>query len=216
MSKLRLPVIGLLAGAFSLAVAATCHAATIFFTDATAFGLVTSTTLVEDFEAFLPKDTALASFVSNGNTYTGLAGSPTPNVWVASAGYTNFGVPVTGSAVLTANGDEDFRIDLGIPSTAVGFDTYLNGLGPASVQVFGASGLLGTFALTGDPTVVGFLGIVSDEAITQLRWTTTGGGQINTGIDNLVQGSPIPEPASLMLLAAGLATGWRRMVRRSA
>ncbi|MDJ0554876.1 MAG: hypothetical protein QNJ68_10610 [Microcoleaceae cyanobacterium MO_207.B10] len=75
----------------------------MFFTDVNAFDALTNTTLVEDFEGFAPKDRALPSFVSNGNTYTGLASVPHPNVWVSRPGYINFGVPVTTSSILNCS-----------------------------------------------------------------------------------------------------------------
>ena len=136
------------------------HAGTMFFTDVNAFDALTNTTLVEDFEAFSPKDRALLSFVSNGNTYAGVGRN---NVWVSSPGYRNFGVPVTTSSILTATGDEDFTVEFGTPTEAVGFDTYLNAFAPATVRVFGTTGLLDTFVLNHDPTTVGFLGILADE-----------------------------------------------------
>ena len=170
----------------------------MFFTDVNAFDALTNTTLIEDFEAFPQKDQALSSFVSNGNIYTGNS-----NVWVSSPGYTNFGVPVTTSSVLTATGNEDFTVEFGTPTEAVGFNTYLNPYGPATVSVFGANNILDTFVLNQDSKTVGFLGILADEEISSIRWTTVNGGIINTGIDNIIQGSKInnksiPEPSLLL------------------
>ncbi|GAH48455.1 unnamed protein product, partial [marine sediment metagenome] len=173
-----------------------------YYTDFASFDAVTQTTLVEDFESVFPKDTPLSSFVSNGITYTGLAGTPFPNVWVASPGYTNFGLPVTLSSVLTSNGPEDFTFDLnlGTPSTAIGFDTYLNASGPATIEIHDSGGLLGTFSLNHDPTQVGFFGVTASELICKIRWTTTGGERVNTGIDNVRIGAVIPAPGAILLL----------------
>jgi hypothetical protein len=188
------------------------HAAVMFFTDVNDFDAVTETTLVEDFEDFTQKDRLLPSFVSNNNTYTGLAGGPFPNVAVSSPGYRNYGVPITESSILTANGDEDFTVEFGTPTTALGFDTYLNPFGPATIQVFGSGGLLDSFVLQHDPTQVGFFGVLADENITSMRWTTTQGGVLNTGIDNIVQGTGIvqesvTEPSSVISLLALGALG---------
>lgn len=166
---------------------------------------------VEDFESVMPKDTALASFISNGITYTGLAGIPFPNVWVASPGYTNFGVPVTTSSVLTSNGDEDFTIGMTFvgPITAVGFDTYLNGYGPATIGVLNSDGWT-TTTLSHDPATVGFFGVTSDSPISTIQWTTVGGGVVNTGIDN-VQVGVVPVPGAVLLGLLGLSAAGMKL-----
>ena len=71
----------------AVAVPQISQGAVVFYTDVVLFNAASSTALVEDFEVIAPtvKDTALASFTHNGNTYTGLAGSPFPNVFVASS-----------------------------------------------------------------------------------------------------------------------------------
>jgi hypothetical protein len=94
-------------------------------------------------------------------------------------------------------------VEFGTPTEAVGFDTYLNTYGPATVSVFGANNLLDTFVLNQDPTTVGFLGILASEEISSIRWTTVNGGKINTGIDNIIQGSRIDKkstPESSLLI----------------
>ncbi|MEM9544311.1 MAG: PEP-CTERM sorting domain-containing protein, partial [Cyanobacteria bacterium P01_E01_bin.42] len=197
--------------------------AVTFYTNFADFDAATTTTLVEDFEAVFPKSTNLPSFVSNGNTYTGITstGSAFPNVNVVPAGATGFGVPVTTSSVLTASGDEDFRVDFGTPAEAVAFDTYLNVFGPATVRVFGASGLLDTLSLTHDPTTVGFLGMTSTELITAIQWTSPNGSITDTGIDNIrlgdiIDSEPVPEPTSILsLLVLGTLGGRSLLKRRS-
>ena len=165
-----------------------------------------STTLLETFEGVVPKDTPLPSFASSGVTYTGLAGTPFPNVWVASPGYNNFGagVGITTTSILTANGDEDFGISFSSPYQAIGFDGYLNGLGPVTIHIFDASGLIYTLTDLRNLNDMEFYGFISDTPITAIRWTTTAGGQLNTGIDNILVAASVPEPSSLALIAAGI------------
>jgi hypothetical protein len=193
------------------------NSAVIFFTDFNSFNEVTKTTVVENFESSsLTIDTFLPPFVSNGNTYTGFAGQPFPNVYIVPPSANSaFLFPIT-SNVLSANGDEDFTVDFGSPTRVLGFDTYLNGFGPATVQVFGNSGLLDTFSLSHDPTTVGFLGIVADEPVTSIRWTTVNGGIVNTGIDNIRQGTvlsaSVPEPSTI--LGSSIALGFGTFLKR--
>lgn len=175
-----------------------------YFTDLSSFDTTTSTTLVEDFEAISPFPTLFPSFANNNITYTAfageLAGQPFPNITVASPGFLNFGVAITTSSILVANGNEDFTVEFGIPKPVVGFNTYLNQFGPATIQIFGSDGLLDTYILEQDSTIVGFFGVVASEPITSIRWTTVNGRKINTGIDNIRIGNvrndvSIPEPS---------------------
>jgi hypothetical protein len=190
-------------------------AAFTVYADLSGFHASTSSSLVEDFEAVVPKNTALASFTSNGITYTGLQASGA-NVWVASAGYTNFGLPgATTSSILTSTGPEDFEINLGaMASRAVGFDVYLNSFGPVTTQYFGSTGnLIHTVIDMRASGAMLFLGVTADEAIYKIRWTSVGGQTINTGLDNVLLGAPtIPAPGAILLgaLGAGLVGCLRR------
>jgi hypothetical protein len=197
-----------------LASAPLAFGAPTFYTDSSVFNAITQIVVTENFESVVPKNTALPSFTSNGITYVGLAGSPFANVWVASAGYTNFGVKPTTSSVLTANGNEDFSvvIQLSFPATAVAFDTYLNQYGPATITVKTAGGQTGQFVLSHDPTQIGFFGVTSSDPITSIRWTTVKGGIVNTGIDNVQVGYVVPAPGALLLGAFG--TGLVGYLRR--
>jgi len=171
--------------------------------------------LVEDFESVVPKDTALPSFTSNGITYTGTQAS-SPNVWVASPGYTNFGVPVTTSSVLTANGPEDFRIDLSTPATAIGFDVYYNGIDTVDLSFLDKDGNFLAGMSSGAPAGLGFMGIwLSYDQIYSVTFHSTGGERINTGIDNVrMVAAPVPAPGTILLGALGTGlVGWMRRRR---
>ena len=167
----------------------------------------------ETFETVpIAKDAPFPFFTQAGITYTGLAPARSPNVWVASPGYPNFGAGLnpTTTSILTANGDEDFLITFFAPKYAVGFDAYYNGLGVATSNFFNGATLLGSVTYNG-AAALGYAGFIatSGAPITSARFTSTSGGLLNTGIDNLVVfDSPIssvPEPASLALVATGLA-----------
>lgn len=186
-------------------------AASIIFTDEAVFSAAVSPVLIDDFETFAPKDAALASITSEGITYTPFGGST--NVLVASPGYNNFGAGVgtTTTSILTVSGDENILAELSVFPFAVGFDVYLNGLGPATATFFNGSDVVGSFTFV-DGDDQRFVGILSDLPITSFQWTSTLGARLNTGIDNVQFGegtSEVPEPATLLLLGAGLAAGAR-------
>ena len=162
----------------------------------------------ETFESVpIPKDAAFAAFTQAGITYIGQAGT---NVWVASPGYNNFGAGLnpTTTSILTANGDENFLIQFLTPYSAVGFDVYYNGLGPATSSFYNGTTLLGSIFYNG-AAFLGFNGYIASSSmpVTSVQFVSTLGGQLNTGIDNLAVYSTTatPEPSTLPLLATGLA-----------
>ncbi|MDP1661286.1 MAG: GC-type dockerin domain-anchored protein [Phycisphaerales bacterium] len=150
--------------------------------------------VIENFETAGPRDTLLPTLVLPVGVFTALDGEPFANVYILGPGAANFGVAVTSSTVLTANGNEDWRLDFASPVSAFGFETYLNGSGPGTLTVFGPGGaVLGTFTQSHNSTQIGYLGITSETAIGSIRFTTVNGRQINTGIDNIrVRAFPSP------------------------
>jgi PEP-CTERM motif len=195
------------AGAALLSLAVPAHAA-VYVNDQAAFDAAAATTLAEDFEATgQPLDTQIyAGFTHNGISWLGLAGVPAPHVWIASAGYNNFGagVGVTTSKVLTANGDEHFVASFATPVSAFGFDAYFNGLGPTTLKVFNGATQIDGIATPGTLDFKGHIGVAGVGAITSFSWVTAAGGSLNTGLDNLTT-APVPEPAAVWLMALGLA-----------
>ncbi len=162
------------------------QAAVTFYTDRITFTAASATVRVEDFERFPQANSPLPSFSRNGNFYQPDAGGS--DVFVATDANPAFGVPSgSRSTVLTGNGLEDFKVSFGTKQRAVGFDTYLNDM-PARVQVFGVGGkLLAQRSHSHASTATGFLGMVSSEAITAVRWTAdpASNASVNTGIDNI-------------------------------
>ena len=204
-----------------LAAAPIAQAEITYFGDLSTFSSGRLITVIEDFETIAPLNKAISSFSHNGNTFVGLAGvsdvvpnTAFPNVYLAPVDTNNFATPPTTSVVLTANGDEDFTLNFGVSRRSVGFVTYTIDFGPTTIRIYGSQGLLDTFTLVQDSSKVGFFGVVSSEAITSIRWTTVDGGLVNTGVDNIRVGSPVPEPGTSVLLLSGVLMGGGLMLRR--
>jgi PEP-CTERM motif len=214
-----------LAVAASLATSSGAMASVVFYTTQASFNAAApGATLVENFSGAPIKDAPLATLVLPSGTYTGLAGSPFPNVFVSSPGYTNFGAAVgtTTQFILTANGDEDLLAgSLAAPATAIGFDAFFNGLGPLTLSVFGLGhSLLGstTFASGNDPATnladKGYLGFSSTTPIFGFEFNSTLGGRLNTGFTNISIAGSVPEPSTWAMMILGFAgigfMGYRR------
>jgi hypothetical protein len=179
-------------------------------------------TITETFETLAPKDTPLPFLVSPVGTFTGQAGSPFQNVFIASPGYSNFGPgnnPTT-SSVLVANGDESFDVTLAFASSTVSMDVYLNDLGPATVEFFNGASSLATFTFFADALSSNNFQTISLThfvPITRFTFNSTNGGQLNTGLDNVTI-TAVPEPAAWALMIGGFALaglGLRRQAKRA-
>ncbi|MEO9469373.1 PEPxxWA-CTERM sorting domain-containing protein [Parasphingorhabdus sp.] len=206
-------------------VIATPANAAVFFSDLTNFQIAApGAGLIEDFEGVSGAElnTPLPSLSLASGTYTGLAGTPFPNVFVSAPGFTNFGAGnnPTSSQILTANGDESFDVMLAAPTTALGMNLFLNDLGDATITFYdSADNVLGTTTYFASADNLQFVGLVGDpgESIARFTFESTLGRSINTGIDNLYAVTAVPEPAtwSFMILGFGLVGGAMRMQRKA-
>jgi len=154
------------------------------------FVAATNPVVVETFET-APAEQILGSLTRPIGTFTPYAGTPGPNVYINLPTYTNFGVPgQVGTKLITANGDEDFELFFATPTDNIGFDTYLNQFGPATIRLYSAGHvLIDTYIHNHNSTQVGFFGVISEVPLTSLRWTTTIGRSVNTGYDNILIGT---------------------------
>ncbi|MGH7244461.1 MAG: hypothetical protein ACREJD_13705 [Phycisphaerales bacterium] len=190
---MRISCAAVLLAGFSMSGVFALASGPVYFTSKAPFVAATNPILVEDFES-APASQILASLTRPIGTFTPYAGTPGPNVFINLPTFTNFGVPgQVGTKLITANGDEDFELFFETPTKNIGFDTYLNEFGPAMIRLYTAGHvLLDTHTHNQDPTKVGFFGVVSDVALTSLRWTTTIGRNVNTGYDNILIGAACP------------------------
>ena len=168
-------------------------------------------TAFEDFEAVSPKDTPLGSLVTNVGTFTP---DPGLNVFVAPPGYTNFGPGLnpTTSSILVANGDEGWSLDLAFHAATIEVTFYLNDLGPAQFRLYDKNdnpiGGINFSASPIDDNVKTFLIGYSDNRIARATWSSTLGGRLNTGWDNITISrieEVVPEPSSWALMIGGFA-----------
>jgi hypothetical protein len=210
----------------SLALTGQTAGATSLFTSKASFQAAAPTSIViEDFEGISAglMNTQLPSLTRASGTYVGYAGVPFHNVYVSSPGYNNYGPGLnpTTSSILTANGDEDFIGTLAIPAYALGFDVYGNDLGTAMINFYNGANLLGSIQILADidsSNNFSFAGISNAGPVTSFRFTSTAGGQLNTGIDNILAApisGAVPEPASWAMMIGGLALVGAAMRRRA-
>jgi hypothetical protein len=207
---------GLLASAlFTLG----AQAAVTTYTASASFLANTTTTNLALFDG-LTTGSRGAALTTNGITITSLPGGHAiHDVYIAPAGNVYFDVP-NSSAVLTANGDENFRFQLAAGGTfgSIGFDFYSNPYNAPVFALFDSSAaLIQSIAVPQAVSSLGFIGFTSTTPIAYITTTVDRGWRVDTGYDNLRIGSvtAVPEPHAGWLLLAGLAAGAGLMRRRA-
>lgn len=198
--------------AASLLATAPAAAAVTFVFDQAQFEAMADTVLVADFEQFADGDVG-GNVVSLPavSFFARPTGGPPAIISPTFSGGTAIDVP---SKMLTANGNEHFDIALHVaaPTFAVGFDFITNGFEPAVFTVSGGlgNGVLGTLVVPLAPNSLGFIGIISTEAIGSIEWLADRGEISNTAIDNVRITVPTPAAALALAAATTLAASRRR------
>lgn len=150
------------------------------YSNADAFAAVGTTVAIDDIENATNKDqwfgqvdTAILSCVANGN------------VGIASTGSNDFSVAPTTASVITSNGDQDFTINFNFPPNLLSFNTHLNSYGPATLTVTTVDDVQTVYNIAHSSDIVGFFGLDSVQKIKSIRWVSTNGWLVKTGISNL-------------------------------
>lgn len=213
-------IVGTIAACFLLGVMSGRADAAVVFVYSTGDSGFAAIPILETWEVFAPKDTPFTTTTRSGVTYTSIF--PPDNIWVSSPGYTNYGIPITTTSILTTSGNENFEFSPSFTARRIGFDVYtindpgnpfsVPGAANVQVTVTTTTGIHG-LSLAPPAGNFGFLGIVSDDPILKVRWLADQGGVRNTGIDNLRFASTVPEPLSITLLCVGLAATASRRFR---
>jgi len=180
----------------------------IFFVTSPAFAI----TYVEDFEAPFPAwESAWLGANSNLQNFYGIGqgrGNNPDGLWIDDGDGSEIGDTVE---IL-------FNSSFGASLTSLALD--IAGYTPAHLKIYDMSNALIldeqvtlTYGAQTDPGVYANYSVTSVNGISKFVFTQDGGGQIegNTSIDNVVVDSgstPVPEPATMLLLGSGLIGLW--------
>ncbi|MBS0190826.1 MAG: hypothetical protein U0573_02900 [Phycisphaerales bacterium] len=174
--------------AAALALCATIHASragTTFYPSRAAWEAATEfRAVVTTFdEPIWPVNSVLTGdWTVGGVTYRGLAGTPSPNIWVMSAAFS----PLTGQS-LCANGDENTDMFFSVPRRGLAFDVAVNKFGPVTVTVYDISGeLLGQTEIAASSK--GVCAVIATSRIGRANFRSVLGALENSYLDDVTLG----------------------------
>ncbi len=199
----------------------TASAALIFYSDQTSFDTANPGLVLEDFENGVVTDANFSGPVNSTTTHTDNDGNTVlaPGDIVPGVEFSedtggnpyNLRLRDIGGSVAfsTPSMHRQLTIDFSVAVSALGMDVFqFNTPGDVTIQLFGASGLLGTSSVFANNSTPSFFGISSDTDL--FTSIVIEDSDILPAIDNVQFGlagntRSAPEPTTIALLGLGLA-----------